>query len=235
MVIGNGQLANAFKLLKLEATVIFASGVSNSNCTDVKQFEREKRLLIDTLQNNKDKKIVYFSSCALSASDYHKNKYYIHKANMEETLKQYSSSYYIFRVPQLFGDLREHPTIINFIYNSIINDMKFKVYSDAYRYVISIEDVKILVEKYLEFGEQNATIDLANPYKYKVLEIVTIFEKLLDKKAIFEIINKEDKYTLNLISFISFVEEHGIDIEFGKQYLYKKLQEKIFIDRKIID
>lgn len=227
MVIGSGQLGKKFSQINIEDTIIFASGVSNSNCTDLEQFEREKRLMIDTLQNNKDKSFIYFSSCALSASDYKLNAYYQHKANMEEVVQKYSDSFYIFRIPQLFGDLKEHPTLVNFIYNSIVNDRKMELYSQAYRYVIDIEDVKILVQRYIEHGNKNIILDLANPWRYKVLDIVNILETLLHKKAIYEIVEKQDKYELNLALLQKFIEHNSIDVGFGKEYLYKKLQNRI--------
>lgn len=103
MIIGSGQLAKVFAKSQIKDDVcIFASGVSNSSCTDEKQFEREKNLLVDTLKKNSDKKFVYFSSCALSAIEYPKNDYYKHKVNMEDIIKEHSNNYYIFRVPQLF-------------------------------------------------------------------------------------------------------------------------------------
>ncbi len=227
MIVGNGQLAKVFQGADLKENVcIFASGVSNSSCTDEKQFEREKNLLIDTLKNNSDKKFVYFSSCALSAIEYPKNDYYKHKANMEDIIKEHSNNYYIFRVPQLFGDLILHKTLINFIYKAIEHNHKFNIYDEAYRYVIEINDVRKLVESYLNF-DSCITVDLANPYRYKVLDIVQIFEKLLVKKAPYEVIQKEDKYTLDLISLEKFVKEKKIDIDFGKDYLIKKLREKL--------
>ncbi len=227
MIIGSGQLAKAFQKSKLkDDTCIFASGVSNSSCTDKNQFEREKNLLIDTLKNNSDKKFVYFSSCALSAIEYPKNDYYKHKANMEDIIKEHSNNYYIFRVPQLFGDLILHKTLINFIYKAIEHNHKFNIYDEAYRYVIEINDVQKLVENYLD-NDGCITIDLANPYRYKVLDIVQIFEKLLGKKAHYEVIQKEDKYTLDLTSLEDFVKEKRIDIDFGEEYLIKKLREKL--------
>lgn len=227
MIIGSGQLAKVFAKSQIKDDVcIFASGVSNSSCTDEKQFEREKNLLIDTLKNNSDKKFVYFSSCALSAPEYPKNDYYSHKAKMEDIIKEHSNNYYIFRIPQLFGDLILHKTLINFIYKAIEHNHKFNIYDEAYRYVIEINDVRKLVENYLD-NDGCITIDLANPYRYKVLDIVQIFEKLLAKKAYYEVIQKEDKYTLDLTSLEKFVKEKKIDIDFGKEYLIKKLREKL--------
>ena len=228
MVIGNGQLAKIFinSSMNLNNVCIFASGVSNSSCIDEKQFEREKNLLIDTLKSSSDKKIVYFSSCALSAPEYPKNDYYKHKTNMELLIKEYSNNYYIFRIPQLFGDLILHKTLINFIYKSIEHNHKFNIYDEAYRYVIEINDVQRLVESYLD-NDGCITVDLSNPYRYKVLDIVYIFEKLLNKKAHYEVVQNEDKYTLDLTSLEDFIKEKRIDINFGEEYLMKKLREKL--------
>ena len=228
MVVGNGQLAKIFQNSDiLNEVCIFASGVSNSSCIDINQFQREKKLLLETLKNNSDKKFVYFSSCALSAIEYPKNNYYEHKRNMEDIIKEYSHSYYIFRIPQLFGDLILHKTLINFIYKSIEHNHKFNIYDEAYRYVIEINDVRKLVEIYLIQHNSCLTIDIANPYRYKVLDIVQIFEKLLNKKANYEIVHKEDKYTLDLTPLEDFVKEKGINIKFGKDYIINKLSEKI--------
>ena len=88
MIIGNGQLAQAFKNSNTENIVIFASGVPNSNCTDIAEFEREKNLLMETLSAHKDLIFVYFSSCALSGKDYPKNSYYQHKEEIELYIKK---------------------------------------------------------------------------------------------------------------------------------------------------
>ncbi len=180
MVIGAGQLAKCFNdYIDNDEMCIFASGVSNSSCEDISQFNREKELLKSTLISNKDKKFIYFSSCALSSETYPKNAYYNHKKNMENIIKSYSSNYYIFRIPQLFGDLILHKTLINFIYKSIQHNHEFSVFNNAYRYVIEINDVKKLVEAYIKYHESCITVNLANTYRYKVLDIVKIFEELL--------------------------------------------------------
>lgn len=227
MIIGRGQLAQVFKDFDSDEICIFASGVSNSNCIDAHEFEREQHLLLDTLTTNKDKKFVYFSSCALSASEYPKNAYYEHKWKMEELIKAYSKKYYIFRVPQLFGALKHHKTLINFLYEAIVNEESFKVYSQAYRYVIEIGDVRKLTEAYLQHHEACVTVDLANPYRYKVTQIVEIFEKLLGKKALYELVEKEDQYTLDLSGMLEFMNQYRIETDFGEGYLTKKLTEKI--------
>ncbi|MDD2828446.1 MAG: sugar nucleotide-binding protein [Sulfuricurvum sp.] len=227
MIIGNGQLAQAFINTPHDDIVFFASGVPNSNCTDESQFDRERQLLLSTLQSHNDKKFIYFSSCALSSKEYPKNRYYQHKAEMEQLIKNYSKSYYIFRIPQLFGHLKHHKTLINFLYESIINDQEFHLYNEAYRYVIEIEDVKNLVEAYLKYSHSSITIDLANDYRYKVLDIVKIFENLLNKKATYDIIDRSDGYMLDLTDMSQFIKTNDLNIIFSPYYLYDKLYEKL--------
>jgi nucleoside-diphosphate-sugar epimerase len=227
MIIGNGQLAKSFQNYCPSNLIIFASGVSNSECTDIGEFNREKTLLIETLIKNKNKKFVYFSSCVLSAENYNKNQYYKHKANMEKIIKQYSDNYYIFRLPQLFGDLINHKTIINFIYKSIQTDCRFNVYDNAYRYVIEINDTRKIVMAYLKHHQSCIIKDIANTHRYKVLDIVQIFENLLGKKANYNLIPKDDFYTLELSDMENFISKYNIDVQFGENYLKKKLKEKL--------
>lgn len=227
MIVGNGQLAQCFMSSDLDDVVFFASGVSNSSCIDPAQFLREKNLLLDTLNLHADKAFVYFSSCALSAPEYPKNAYYRHKEEMEELISMYSPSYYIFRVPQLFGCLKAHPTLVNFLYNAIIARRKFIVYEDASRYVIDIDDVKQLVLSFLQHSNANSIIDLANPYRYKITELVRCFEVALDTKAIYELSSREDCYRLNLDFLQEHVRRYNIDISFGENYFLSKISKRV--------
>ncbi len=229
MIIGNGQLAKTFKEDRcfFDDVVIFASGVTNSDCRDNREFNREKELLEKTLVENNDKRFVYFSSCALSAEDYEKNEYYQHKQHMEDIISENSNNYLIFRIPQLFGNLIHHKTIINFFYESIQQQQQFTIFAEAYRYVIEINDVKKLVKAYLKFSNQCKIVDLANPYRYKVFDIVNILEKLLKKKAVYTILEKEDQYRLDFSEMEDFIKAHSIHMAFGPDYLFNKLKEKI--------
>ncbi|NCO00676.1 MAG: NAD(P)-dependent oxidoreductase [Epsilonproteobacteria bacterium] len=230
MIIGTGQLAKAFDNANFDDNVcIFASGVSDSNCKDNAPFEREKNLLREALKNNVEKKFIYFSSCALSASEYPKNEYYCHKQAMEDLIQTSSDNYYIFRIPQLFGALKHHKTLINFIYESIVQNKKFTIYDGAFRYVIEIEDVKKLIKAYISNASPCCIIDITNPYRYSILEIVHIFEKLLGKKASYDMVNKSDEYTLDLSKMQDFIEKNELDIDFSNNYLEKKLKEKIML------
>lgn len=227
MVIGNGQLAKAFVGFEKHDVIIFASGVSNSYMTDRKEFLREKKLLLSVLKNNKHKPFVYFSSCALSSPDYPMNAYYIHKLAMEALIKVYTKRYYIFRIPQLFGDLKEHPTLINFFYHAIKNEKPFILYKGAYRYVIDIDDIFLLVQQYLDLHVEGLVVDLSNTYKYSVEEIVLTLEELMDKKSIYKESQIIDDYHLSLEPLETFIQNYQLNLNFGRSYLHDKLKARI--------
>ncbi len=227
MITGSGQLAKQFKSFQNnEDVVIFASGVANSNCTDINEYEREKNLLITTLKSNKEKKFVYFSSCALSAKEYKLNDYYIHKQNMEKIIKEYSDKYYIFRIPQLFGEIKKHPTLINYLFYSIKEGKEISVYKGAYRYVIDINDVLTIVTELIKHHKGEITLDIANTYRYSIIEILEILENLAGKKARYKMIDKNDAYELDLSPLYSIISQYNIETNFGKSYLHDKLKQQ---------
>ncbi|UQB43257.1 NAD(P)-dependent oxidoreductase [Thiomicrospira microaerophila] len=231
MIVGSGQIATIFKndanQDKYKDVCIFASGVANSNCTDPNAFLREEKLLLISLSECQNKKFVYFSSCALSATEYPKNDYYNHKFKMEQLIKNNAENFLICRVPQLFGDLKKHGTLINFIYNSIVNNEEFNVYSDAYRYVIDIDDVKRFVDAYLNDHKEPTVIDLGNPFRYRVLDLVKTFEDVTGIKAKYKLIEKSDSYILQFEEIKNFVKTKKINTVFGEDYFLKKISLRI--------
>lgn len=227
MIIGRGQIAQSFANCQLDNCIVFASGVSNSTCQDKNHFLREQALILDTLQNNSNKIFIYFSSCALSDNTYPKNAYYKHKVDMENLIKGSGNPYYIFRLPQVFGRLDERPTLINFIYHKIKNQEEFSLFDNAYRYVIDVEDLKIIVQTVLKHQKENTTIDIANPYKYQVLEIVSLMEKLCGMKANYQLIAKTDEYTLDLTLIKNLILKNNLNLDFGEKYLELRLMNYI--------
>ena len=64
MVVGNGLIAQYFKndFFESEKIILFASGVSDSQCIDQTQFNREEKLLNNYLNNIvKANLFVYFT------------------------------------------------------------------------------------------------------------------------------------------------------------------------------
>lgn len=222
IIIGNGQIARLFSDYFADNICLFASGVSNSRCENSFEFDREKKLLFESIKKYPHCKFIYFSSCALSAQNYPKNQYYLHKQNMEEIIQQSVKNYYIFRLPQVFGELKRHFTLINYIYTCIKDNIEFEIYDEAYRYVIEISDIKIIVDYFLKNYSSNIVADIANPFRYKVLDLVKIIEYKSKKRGIYKIVSRSDGYFLENSNYIN--EAMKQRLQFGKDYFYNKLK-----------
>lgn len=232
MVIGNGMVAAAFnKFLHNDKVCIFASGVSNSLSKDISQFERERSLIRQVNENHRDSLLIYFSSCALVSPEYLNIPYYAHKLNMETYVKNNFNRYIILRLPQVFGNITiNKPTLIDYLYTKILREEEIRLFNNAKRYVIDIIDVVDFVTHIILSKKINQTIDLANPYHYKIDDIVSIIEKLVSKQAIVCKVDKEDDYyKLDLSKFTSLAYDMSILSEFGIEYLGKRLANKLVL------
>ena len=143
MVVGNGSIAKLFidEFKNNSDIVIFASGVSDSNEKRDNQFIREKELLVKTISEFPNSKLVYFSSIF---SNYVDNDYYRHKKNTEDFIKDNVSNYLIIRLPQVISNTGNQNNLVNFFINSIKQHKKVKIQKHTKRALVDVEDVKIL-------------------------------------------------------------------------------------------
>ena len=158
-IIGNGDIATALCEHDKLDFIYFASGVSDSQCTDETQFSRELALL--SLQS-KRKKIIYFSTLSMF---YYSDNYQAHKKEMERQIKRFPR-YCIIRLGNItFG---KNP-------NTLINNLKLKIKSgerytikDEFRYLCSQQEFDHWINLIPNFNcEMNITGE-----RVKVKEIV---------------------------------------------------------------
>jgi len=223
MIVGNGMIAKAFsKYENSLEIIIFASGVSNSKETEEKNFNREMNLLKSTLNNHPDKLFVYFSTCSIEDDSQKDSKYIMHKKKMEELIKTKNNSYCIFRLPQVVGKTNS-PTLVNFLIDSIANSKFFYVQENATRNLIDVDDVFTICD-YIITNKLylNSIVNIASPFNLKVLEIVSIIEEILKKKAHFELIKQGSSQKIN-IDKIKF-SNHIFNNDYIKNILLKRMQ-----------
>ena len=228
-IVGNGQLASLFhQNERIEGSLIFASGVSNTKCVDENEFLKEKELLVTYVQvaNDTDKIFVYFSSAALSAKGYPLNRYYQHKKEMEELIRSMTNKHLIIRIPQLFGKPKKHPTLINFLYFNIVEHVEFEVYDQGYRYLLYIEDTYFILQELFNKKFFNKTLTISNPYCYSILDIVAVLEEILGVTAKYKLVKRVDKYHLDFRDLNEIISLQYLEKEFGfgKDYLYNKMK-----------
>ena len=199
MIIGSGLIANGFSdYLSRKDIVIFASGVSNSASVNEKDYKREENLLRNTLFRNKSKILVYFSTCSIYDISVNGSAYVKHKIKMEKIVKNHSNSFYIFRLPQVVGKTTS-PTLVNFLFLSIINNDDLKINKKSIRNLIDITDVFIIVN-YLMTKKMyiNEITNIASPYNISVLKIILLIEKILKKDAKYELVDGGGGQPINI-------------------------------------
>jgi hypothetical protein len=130
MIIGNGSIASILK--DRDDLVFFASGVSNSSCTDEKEYEREFNLLKTV---SKDNHIVYFSNLGIY---YKQDRYTQHKREVEEYIRNNYKNYTIVRI-EVCEWAKTPNTILNFFKRQLSQGIEPTI-QDTTRYVLSLSE-----------------------------------------------------------------------------------------------
>lgn len=154
MIIGNGDIAQALKGNDLDRDdlIFFASGVSNSQCTDKEEFKREAEMLrqLGRAQDNAMRHIVYFSTLSI----YEKiSPYTIHKRDMESRIINWFRVSTIIRLGNITWGTNPN-TIINYFKNNPDN-ISFR---DEQKCICSLEEFIYWIKKIPKFTtEMNIT------------------------------------------------------------------------------
>jgi nucleoside-diphosphate-sugar epimerase len=224
MVIGNGLIAGKFgDYLADEEKIIFASGVSNSKNINSLDFVRETELLKNVLTHHQDKILIYFSTCSIDDNDLNQTPYVHHKLQIEHFIKQNVHNYYLFRVSNVAGFSNNPYTLLNYFVFKILGDQTFDVWKNAYRNIIDIDDMYIIINKILK--EQkflNQTINIANRENYSVPVIIKKIDEHLNKKARYNEVEKGNNFKISISLIEPLIKE--LEIEFDENYLSRLLK-----------
>ncbi len=223
MIIGYGFLANAFNDRIGENLVVFASGVSDSACTDESSFLREEQLLLNTIADNHDKCLVYFSSCGVISETLLSVPYYRHKLKMEQIICATHSQYLIFRLPQVIGKSRNSKTLVNNFFDYVTDGQEITIQRFSKRYFIDIDHVVLFVNHvYKELVLKNKIINIACPQEYTALELLQVIETLTGLSAKYQVVDAGSYYNLDTSLFAK--EASILQIELSDNYLMRAIQ-----------
>ncbi len=224
MLIGSGLLAHAFSSIysHREDVCIYAAGVSNSGCTDKKEFERERKRLTEALLQTKDlNAFVYFGTCSVADPDAQDTPYVKHKLAMEQLVSEHPR-YLILRLPQVAGSTPNPHTLLNFLYARISRSESFNLWSRAKRNIIDVTDVAAISTQLIDKQNlRNTTVNIANPKSYPMIEIVAAMEKVVGKKAVYDVFERGSWYPIDVHAILHVLDTAGV--EFGKDYLERVL------------
>ncbi|SMC61286.1 NAD-dependent epimerase/dehydratase family protein [Moheibacter sediminis] len=210
MIIGNGLVANAFREHDRENVVFFASGVSNSLEKDEAQFQREEDLIRKTISENPDVLFVYFSSCSIYDSSKIDSHYVNHKLNMEHLIATENDKYLIARVSNAVGKGGNQNTLINYLINSIQNQVEIKVHIDATRNQIDVYDVTQIILGLIDSNKLNKIVNVAYVNNYPILEIITIVEEFLGKKGNLILEKKGQGYSIDIPDAMGYFKQNNL-------------------------
>lgn len=214
-IIGNGMIANSFKEVSFSRKVlIFASGVSNSLENNTDAFKREKNLLIESIATHNFLPVIYFSTCSIYSKN--KNPYILHKLEMENIVKELSSSYFIYRLPQVVGST-SNSTLVSFFANQINLSNHLSIQMNSKRNLIDCVDVSKVVHFLVENSLGKDSIqNIATPINIDAIEIAKEISLILGKELFFSKVHAGDQYRIP----IDFLALHlkGFDYLYEKNY-----------------
>jgi nucleoside-diphosphate-sugar epimerase len=231
MIIGSGLLAKAFaaEFADVPDVWIYAAGVSNSSCTDPREFSRERTRLSDAIRAGEGAEaFVYFSTCSIGDPAAVNSRYVIHKMEMERLVSEHAN-FVIVRMPQLAGRTPNPHTLLNYLHARVSRSEGFTVWTNATRNIIDIDDAAAIVTRLLNnSGARRVTVNVANPVSYPINDIVVVMEKVVGKRAITEQIEVGAAYEIDTSQIASIVRELGL--VFGDRYI-EHVMNKYYGDR----
>lgn len=214
------MIAKAFedKFATDSRVCIFASGVSNSQCFDQAQFDREQRLLQNTIERLTSEVIlIYFGTCSVYDPAAVGSTYLSHKLSMESLTAEHSR-YLICRLPQLAGRSDNPNTLLNYLATCISESRPFELWNNASRNIIDVEDVVSIVNEMIKTGRNvNKVLNIANPTSHMLEEIVAIMEVAQGSKAIFRRVERGSEYGIDVQEMMTLCNSAGVS--FQENYL----------------
>jgi len=205
-VYGKGFIAKALRKLKnnkFRNLYFYASGISNSKIKSNNELIREKKKIKSFLRFYSSKKtLVYISTISIFDASMRNTDYVKNKLFIENFLKSKVKKLLIIRLPQIAGKTNNEYTILNYIYKKIKKRETLVIWKNVERSIIGIDDLLKILRAILKknFDINLNEINIINPNLIKILDIVRIFEKLLEVKAKYKLVilknYKESFYNL---------------------------------------
>lgn len=226
MLIGGGLLASALSDFRYNKNVlIMASGVSDSDCNDQKEFQREKELLNNSLASIPDDTVfVYFGTCSVYDEERLNTPYVRHKLEMEKLVCGQARKYIICRLPNAAGRGGNPHTLLNFMFSAVESGRELKIWEKATRNIVDVVNIRLCLEYMLDRAEfYNKIHNLANPESVFVTELVSLIEQVVGKKAKCIIVKKGQPFQIEISEQVGEMYEKLRLFE-DKNYLFNVLK-----------
>jgi len=224
-IVGAGLLATAFSsgLVLNRSVVVYASGVSRSDCIDPEPFARERALLTKTLtQTDYDRPFLYFGTCSAYDPDVCNTPYVRHKLAMEALVLAHPHGLVV-RLPQVAGPSAQPKTLLASLVTSIRAGQEVQVWEYAVRNLVDVDDVVRIVDAWLTLPlPAGRIINVANPTSISVLELVRTIESTLGLVAKIKRVPKGASYDIDTNPMLA--PAALAKVSFGADYLHRVIR-----------
>jgi nucleoside-diphosphate-sugar epimerase len=217
MVIGNGLVARRFESYNSKDNfLVFASGVSNSKTQNPEAYNREMKLLKDSVQKHSTQSLIYFSTCSIYDPQEQGSAYVQHKLQIEDFIQTHVKQYHIFRVSNLAGISSNPNTLLNFFFNHIKNGINFDLWTNACRNIIDIDHAYLIIDLILKNNLfPNQVINIANPANHGAKTIIATIETFLNIRSNYIEIDKGTCFEIDTSSIQHIIQQLGIRFDSG--------------------
>lgn len=230
MIVGSGLLARAFapRYAGDDRVLIFASGVSNSEETDPRQFQRESELLDQAIAAD-PRRLVYFSSCGVANAVEPLSPYMRHKLAMETRVSQRPGGLVI-RLPQVVGRTGNAHTISHYLHDRILSGERINVWTRAERNLVDVDDVAAIADVMIGAEDSGPRVTtIAAEHSLPMPEIVGIFEAVMGRKANCVAVDRGSPLPIDAAPALAIASGLGIDL--GEGYLRRVVEKYYAADR----
>ena len=223
MIVGSGMMAQAFSAFAHQPDVlVFASGVSDSMEARDAAFARERELLSHALAAHREALLLYFGTCSVYDPDRRETPYVRHKLAMEELISTAPNPWMVLRLPLAIGPGHRGNALANYLYERIQRGEPFDVWAGATRYPIDVVDTfriasRLLADRALWRRRINVALRA-----YRVMDFVAILERIVAKRARYNLLHKGRPYEVHCPELASLAGELQLDMSEG--YLEKVLR-----------
>jgi len=202
-IVGNGLIARSLSPYATQhgRVVTFASGVSDSSCTNDRDFERERRMLNETLAeaSSRGETIVYFSGAgALYGHWEHpaleselpqpQTAYGRHQLACEGMVATSRVPHLIVRLPNVVASAANPRQLVPNLVGQVLAG-RVQVHGRARRDLVDARDMARVVSELLDLASGRGTVNVASGHSVPVTAIVSETCVILGIDASIEIVD----------------------------------------------
>ncbi len=221
MITGSGLIANALRdtFDNDETVILFARGVSNSNCEDVAAYEREFEMIQSYSRIADDRIFIYFSTTSVFDKEKQHTKYVQKKLDFEEKIASLFAKSIIVRLPIIVGKSNNENQLFGYLLRAIRNKEEIQVHKFASRYLIDVSDLSRILINVIEYYKHqfvrgSLIINICGDHPIQVHNIIGMLAKSIGVEPTLKIVDSGSTYFVDNTAIKLIVDQKILNKDF---------------------